>query len=107
MLYYHRCAPPHAVAQGAILDRRVPPLSHTRQSEPYRELTAGRAELPPMNGGTEEPAVFTIDWLRGAIPVEKEFSVLATKDEAITAAKTRAPDVARRHSGREPLSVDG
>ena len=110
MLYYHRCAPPHAVAQGAILDRslpRAPSFTHTRQSEPYRELTAGRAELPPMNGGTEEPAVFTIDWLRGAIPVEKEFSVLATKDEAITAAKTRAPDVARRHSGREPLSVDG
>jgi hypothetical protein len=48
--------------------------------------------------------VFTINWLRGAIPVEKEFSVLATKDEAIAAAKTRAPDVAKRHSGREPDS---
>ena len=52
----------------------------------------------------EEPAVFSIDWLRGAIPVEKEISVLATKDEAIAAAKTRAPDVAKRHSGREPES---
>ena len=50
----------------------------------------------------EEPAVFSIDWLRGAIPVEKEICVLATKDEAIAAAKTRAPDVAKRHSGREP-----
>jgi hypothetical protein len=29
---------------------------------------------------------------------------LATKDEAIAAAKTRAPDVAKRHSGREPDS---
>jgi hypothetical protein len=53
---------------------------------------------------TEEPALFSIDWLRGAIPVEKEICVLATTDEAITAAKTRAPDVAKRHSGREPDS---
>jgi hypothetical protein len=29
---------------------------------------------------------------------------LATKDEAIAAAKTRALDVAKRHSGREPDS---
>jgi hypothetical protein len=48
--------------------------------------------------------MFSIDWLRGAIPVEKEICVLATKDEAIAAAKTRAPDVAKRHSGREPDS---
>jgi hypothetical protein len=40
--------------------------------------------------------VFSIDWLRGAIPVEKEICVLTTKDEAIAAAKTRAPDVAKR-----------
>ena len=46
--------------------------------------------------------MFLVDWLRGAIPVEKEICVLATKDEAIAAAKTRAPDVAKRHSGREP-----
>jgi hypothetical protein len=46
--------------------------------------------------------VFSIDWLRGAVPVEKEICVLATKDEAIAAAKTRAAGVARRHSGREP-----
>jgi hypothetical protein len=52
----------------------------------------------------EEPAVFSIDWRRGAIPVEKETCVLATKDEAIAAAKIRAPDVAKRHSGREPDS---
>jgi hypothetical protein len=50
----------------------------------------------------EEPAVFSIDWLKGAIPVEREICVLATKDEAIAAAKTRASDVAKRHSGREP-----
>jgi hypothetical protein len=50
----------------------------------------------------EEPALFSIDWLKGAIPVEKEICVLATKDEAIAAAKTRAADVAKRHSGREP-----
>ena len=48
--------------------------------------------------------MFSIDWLRGAIPVEKEICVLATKDEAIAAAKNRAPDVAKRHSGREPDS---
>jgi hypothetical protein len=47
-------------------------------------------------------AVFSIDWLKGAIPVEKEICVSATKNEAIAAAKTRAPDVAKRHSGREP-----
>ena len=46
--------------------------------------------------------MFSIDWLRGAIPVEKEICVLTTKDEAIAAAKTRAADVAKRHSGREP-----
>jgi hypothetical protein len=50
----------------------------------------------------EESAMFSIDWLKGAIPVEKEICVLATKDEAIAAAKTRASDVAKRHSGREP-----
>ena len=48
--------------------------------------------------------MFSIDWLRGAVPVEKEICVLATKDEAIAAAKNRAPDVAKRHSGREPDS---
>jgi hypothetical protein len=48
--------------------------------------------------------MFSIDWQRGAIPVEKKICVLATKDEAIAAAKTRAPDVAKRHSGREPDS---
>jgi hypothetical protein len=46
--------------------------------------------------------MFSIDWLKGAIPVEKEICVLSTKDEAIAAAKTRAHDVAKRHSGREP-----
>ena len=46
--------------------------------------------------------MFAIDWLRGAIPVEKEICGLTTKEEAITAAKTRAPDVAKRRSGREP-----
>ena len=35
--------------------------------------------------------MFSIDWLRGAIPVEREICVLVTKDEAIAAAKTRAP----------------
>jgi hypothetical protein len=53
---------------------------------------------------TEEAALFLVDWLKGAIPVEKETCVLATKDDAIAAAKTRAPDVAKRHSGREPDS---
>jgi hypothetical protein len=48
--------------------------------------------------------VFSIDWRRGAIPVEREICVLATRDEAIAAAKTRALDVAKRHSGREPDS---
>jgi hypothetical protein len=48
--------------------------------------------------------LFSIDWLKGAIPVEKEICVLATKDEAIADAKARAPDVAKRHSGREPDS---
>jgi len=46
--------------------------------------------------------VFSIDWLRRAVPVEREICVLATKHEAIAAAKNRAPDVVKRHSGREP-----
>jgi hypothetical protein len=33
--------------------------------------------------------VFSIDWLKGAIPVEKEICILATRDEAIAAAKIR------------------
>jgi hypothetical protein len=48
--------------------------------------------------------LFAIDWLKGAIPVEKEICVLGTKEEAVAAAKTRAPDVIKRHSGREPDS---
>jgi hypothetical protein len=48
--------------------------------------------------------LFLVDWMKGAIPVEKETCVLGTKEEAITAAKTRAPDVIKRHSGREPDS---
>jgi hypothetical protein len=40
--------------------------------------------------------LFLVDRLGGAIPVEKETCVLATKEEAIAAAKTRAPDVAKR-----------
>ena len=48
--------------------------------------------------------MFSIVWLRGAVPVEKEICVLASKDEAIAAAKARAADVAKRHSGREPDS---
>lgn len=48
--------------------------------------------------------MFLVDWLKGAIPVEKETCVLGTKEEAIAAAKTRAPDVIKRHSGREPDS---
>ena len=46
--------------------------------------------------------MFSIDRLRGAVLVEKEICILATKDEAIAAAMTRATDVAKRHSGREP-----
>jgi hypothetical protein len=64
-----------------------------------------QAKLPRTGASTilaEEPAVFSIDWLKGAIPIEKEICTLATKDEAIAAAKTRAPDIAKRHSGREP-----
>jgi hypothetical protein len=48
--------------------------------------------------------MFSIDWLRGAIPVEREICVLVTKDESIAAAKRRAPDVTKRHAGREPDS---
>ena len=54
------------------------------------------------NSSPREAALFSIDWLKGAIPIEKEICVLATKGEAIAAAKTRVPDVANRHSGREP-----
>ena len=48
--------------------------------------------------------MFLVDWLKGAIPIEKETCVLGTKEEAIATAKTRAPDVIKRHSGREPDS---
>jgi hypothetical protein len=58
--------------------------------------------LVPPQFFAKEPAMFLVDWLKGAIPVEKEICDLITKDEAIAAAKTRAPDVAKRHSGREP-----
>ena len=63
-----------------------------------------RVFFAPHLSSPREPTLFSIDWLRGAIPVEKEICVFATKDEAIAATKARAPDVARRHSGREPDS---
>ena len=69
---------------------------------PYR--SAGSVGRRSDGLHPREPTLFLIDWLKGAIPVEKEICVLATKDEAIAAAKTRAPDVAKRHSGREPDS---
>jgi hypothetical protein len=45
--------------------------------------------------------LFSIDWLRGAVPVEREICVFPTKEGAIAAAKARALDVAKRYPGRE------
>jgi hypothetical protein len=70
----------------------------------YRIIAQATSYWRVHNSSSEEPAVFSIDWLRGAIPVEKEICALTAKDEAIAAAKTRAPHVAKRHSGREPDS---
>jgi hypothetical protein len=63
------------------------------ETEPYVARDAYNGRSPPL---------FLVDWLKGAIPIEKETCVLGTKEEAIAAAKTRAPDVIKRHSGREP-----
>jgi hypothetical protein len=43
-----------------------------------------------------------IDWLKKGILVERETSVLPSAAEAVSAAKLRAHDVARRHPGQEP-----
>jgi len=48
--------------------------------------------------------MFAIEWLRRGTPVEKEISVLSSEAEVIVGAKNRAPDVAKRHPGREPDS---
>ena len=46
--------------------------------------------------------MFAIDWLKKGILVERETSVLPSAAEAVSAAKLRARDVARRHPGQEP-----
>ena len=46
--------------------------------------------------------MFAIDWLKKGILVERETSVLPSAAEAVSAAKLRAHDVARRHPGQEP-----
>jgi hypothetical protein len=74
-----------------LIDHAAIPPARAKALKPVIERSSSSSR--------EEPALFSIDWLRGAIPVEKEICVLATKDEAITAAKSRAPDVAKRHSG--------
>jgi len=49
-----------------------------------------------------EIELFAIVWLKGGIVVETETSVLRSAAEAVTAAKLRAHEVARRHPGQEP-----
>jgi hypothetical protein len=46
--------------------------------------------------------VFGIDWLRTGIPVAKETSVLEAEAEVVADARRRAPDLVKRHPGREP-----
>jgi hypothetical protein len=46
--------------------------------------------------------VFGIDWLRTGIPIAKETSVLQGEAEVVADARRRAPDVVKRHPGREP-----
>jgi hypothetical protein len=48
--------------------------------------------------------MFGIDWLRNGIPIARETSVLGNEEDAVADARRRAPEVKRRHPGREPDS---
>jgi hypothetical protein len=48
--------------------------------------------------------LFAIDWLSRGVPVERETSVLTDLDAVVALTRSRAPDVAMRHPGREPDS---
>jgi hypothetical protein len=48
--------------------------------------------------------LFAIDWLRRGVRIERETSVLTDLDAVVVLTRSRAPDVAMRHPGREPDS---
>ena len=48
--------------------------------------------------------MFAIDWLSRGVPVERETSVLTDFDAVVALTRSRAPEVAMRHPGREPDS---
>ena len=48
--------------------------------------------------------MFAIDWLSRGVPVERETSVLTDLDAVVALTRSRAPEVAMRHPGREPDS---
>jgi hypothetical protein len=53
---------------------------------------------------TRSKPLFAIDWLSRGVPVERETSVLTDFDAVVALTRSRAPDVAMRHPGREPDS---
>jgi hypothetical protein len=53
---------------------------------------------------TRSNPLFAIDWLSRGVLVEKETSVLTDPDALVDLTRSRAPDVALRHPGREPDS---
>jgi hypothetical protein len=59
---------------------------------------------PDISLVTRARAMFAIDWLRRAVPVERETSVLSNVEHAVVAAKARADAIAARHRGEEPDS---
>ena len=46
--------------------------------------------------------MFAVEWLAHGSLVDKEISVSVEQSEVIARAKARAPDMAKRHPGREP-----
>ncbi len=53
---------------------------------------------------TRSNPLFAIDWLSRGVPVERETSVLTDLDAVVALTRSRAPEVAMRHPGREPDS---
>jgi hypothetical protein len=60
------------------------------------------ASAPRWSRSLKGATVFGIDWLRNGLPIEKETSVLADEAETVAVVRRRAPEVLKRHPGREP-----
>jgi hypothetical protein len=80
-------------------------LSSYRQSPeaPDRRHTPLK-DRPGASPAAGSRPLFAIDWMRRGAPIERETSILTDIDAVIALARSKAPEVAMRHPGREPDS---